>query len=121
MAGMHQLYRLFVISLLVLAPLRTASAGPGEDRTIQASHDVLQKFQELQIREIPESLLANVHAVAIIPDVIKLGFVVGGQRGHGVVVVRQPDGAWRAPTFITITGGSIGWQVGAQATDFVLV
>src|SRR5205085_11303913 len=62
-----------------------------------------------------------VHAVAIIPDVIKLGFVVGGQRGHGVVIIRQADGSWRAPMFVTITGGSIGWQVGAQATDFMLV
>jgi len=96
-------------------------AGPSEDRTIQGAHEVIQQFQQLQIREIPESMLADAQAVAIIPNVIKLGFVVGGQRGHGVVVIRQPDGAWRAPVFITITGGSIGWQAGAQATDFVLV
>jgi lipid-binding SYLF domain-containing protein len=89
-----------------------------EERTIQAALEVLQEFQQLQIHE---SMLANVHAVAIIPDVIKLGFVVGGQRGHGVVVMRQPDGAWRAPMFVTITGGSIGWQAGAQATDYMLV
>src|SRR4051794_4706759 len=99
----------------------SALAGPAEDRTIAAAHEVLQQFQQLQISQIPESLLANVHAVAIIPDVVKLGFIVGGQRGHGVVIIRQADGSWRAPIFVTITGGSIGWQIGAQATDFMLV
>ena len=111
---------LFVAALFCVVS-GAAFAGPNEDRTIQGAHEVLQQFQQLQIREIPESMLADAHAVAIIPNVIKLGFVIGGQRGHGVVVIRQPDGSWRAPTFITITGGSIGWQIGAQATDFMLV
>ncbi|HEY2411442.1 MAG TPA: lipid-binding SYLF domain-containing protein [Pirellulaceae bacterium] len=112
---------LVVVFVPLVSNSAFAFAGASEDRTIQGAHEVIQQFQQLQIREIPESLLANAQAVAIIPNVIKLGFVVGGQRGHGVVVIRQPDGAWRAPVFITITGGSIGWQVGAQATDFVLV
>jgi SH3 domain-containing YSC84-like protein 1 len=106
---------------LFLAGQASVLLARSEERTIQAAHEVLNEFQQLQIHQIPESMLANVHAVAIIPDVIKLGFVVGGQRGHGVVIIRQPDGSWRAPVFVTITGGSIGWQVGAQATDFVLV
>jgi SH3 domain-containing YSC84-like protein 1 len=108
-------------AVLLVAASATPAAARTEDATIQAAHEVLQEFLNLQIREIPESLLAQAHAVAIIPDVVKLGFVVGGQRGHGVVVIRQPDGSWRAPLFITITGGSIGWQIGAQATDFMLV
>src|SRR3954468_13351741 len=109
------------VSLAFLTAAPPALAGPNEDRTIQAAHEVLQQFQQLQISQIPESMLANVHAVAIIPDVVKLGFIVGGQRGHGVVVMRQADGSWRAPVFVTITGGSVGWQIGAQASDFVLV
>jgi len=121
MIHLPQLASLAIAAACLLASASAAIAGPREERTIQAAHEVLQQFRELQIPEIPDSLLANVHAVAIIPDCIKLGFVLGGQRGHGVVVIRQPDGAWRAPTFITITGGSIGWQAGAQATDFVLV
>src|SRR5438105_2338191 len=121
MTRLYQWIPLAVAALFSLAFAVPAAAAPNEQRTIQAAHEVLQQFQELQIRQIPESLLANVHAVAIIPDCVKLGFVVAGQRGHGLVVIRQPDGAWRAPLFVTITGGSIGWQVGAQATDFVLV
>ena len=117
----RQLFFLSLVSTLPLVTVQSPALAANQEQTIRAAHEVLQQFQQLQIPQIPESLLADVHGVAIIPDVIKLGFVVGGQRGHGVVIVRQPDGSWRAPLFVTITGGSIGWQVGAQATDFVLV
>jgi lipid-binding SYLF domain-containing protein len=114
-----------LVSLLAALLWWAADAKPAaartEEQTIRAAHEVLQQFLELQIRQIPESLLAEAHGVAIIPDVIKLGFVLGGQRGHGVVIIRERDGSWRAPLFVTITGGSIGWQVGAQSTDFMLV
>lgn len=120
MIRLSQILPHVLATLLVLACSRP-SFGRSEEQTMLAAHEVLQQFQELYIRQIPESLLAEAHAVAIIPDVIKLGFVVGGQRGHGVVVIRQPGGSWRAPVFITITGGSVGWQIGAQATDFMLV
>src|SRR5262245_19312961 len=109
-----------MVALVAVTCARTA-AGRSEEQTIRASHEVLQQFLDLQIRQIPESLLAEAHGVAIIPDVIKLGFVVAGQRGHGIVIIRERDGSWRAPLFVTITGGSLGWQVGAQSTDFVLV
>src|SRR5947207_6837452 len=121
MNGLRRFFLLLLAGFGLLTWAVPVAAGPGEDRTIQVAHEVLQQFQELQIRQIPESLLANVHAVAIIPDVIKLGFIVGGQRGHGVIIIRQPDGSWRARIFIPMTGGSVGWQAGAQATDFVLV
>src|SRR5437879_4704516 len=109
-----------VVGLLLLTMSRGAQART-EEQIIRASHEVLREFLDLQIREIPDSLLAEAHGVAIIPDCVKLGFVVGGQHGRGVVVMRERDGSWRAPIFVTITGGSIGWQVGAQSTDFVLV
>src|SRR5437773_1279936 len=102
----------FVIgATLGAAACARSAAARTEEQTIRACHEVLQEFLDLQIRQIPESLLAEAHGVAIIPDVIKLGFVVGGQHGKGVVVIRERDGSWRAPLFITITSGSIGWQV----------
>jgi SH3 domain-containing YSC84-like protein 1 len=115
--------RRLTASVVVVAWLYGASIvhGRSEEQTIRASQEVLQQFLDLQIRQIPESLLAEAHGVAIIPDVIKLGLVVGGQRGKGVMIVRERNGAWRAPLFVTITGGSIGWQAGAQSSDFVLV
>src|SRR4051812_13848351 len=116
----NQLAALALVAVLLSAGSRAAVART-EEQIIRASHEVLKEFLDLQIREIPDSLLAEAHGVAIIPDCVKLGFVVGGQHGRGVVVMRERDGSWRAPIFVTITGGSIGWQVGAQSTDFVLV
>jgi lipid-binding SYLF domain-containing protein len=111
----------FLAALLLTNFVTIPALARTEEQTIRASGEVLQEFLDLQVRQIPESMLAEAHGVAIIPGVIKLGLVVGGQRGHGVVVIRERDGSWRAPLFVTITGGSVGWQAGAQSTDFVLV
>lgn len=111
---------LFTGLAIALACTGPASARSDEE-TVQASSAVLAEFLDLQIKEIPASLLANAEGVVIVPDLIKLGFVLGGQRGKGVVLVRESDGAWRAPLFVTLTGGSIGWQIGAQSSDIVLI
>ncbi|MES9968247.1 MAG: lipid-binding SYLF domain-containing protein, partial [Sedimenticola sp.] len=58
---------------------------------------------------------------AVIPNVVKVGLVIGGRYGKGVVMVRKEDGRWSDPLFLTVTGGSVGWQLGAQSTDVVLV
>src|SRR4029434_5228716 len=110
-----------IIALTAALPLPAAAPAKNPDRTIDSSSAVLKEFLDLQVKQIPAGLLADAHGVAIVPDAIKVGLLVGGQRGHGVVIVREKDGSWRAPTFMTLTGGSIGWQIGAQATDFVLV
>jgi lipid-binding SYLF domain-containing protein len=65
--------------------------------------------------------MCDAEGIAIVPGLLKGGFVIGVRHGRGVLVVRDESGAWRAPVFITITGGSIGWQAGVQATDVVLV
>jgi lipid-binding SYLF domain-containing protein len=110
----------FVIGACWLATADHAAAR-SEEETVRLANEVLKEFLDLRVKQIPASLLAEAHGVAIIPNVIKVGLVVGGQHGKGVVVVREPDGSWRAPMFVSLTGGSIGWQVGAQSTDVVLV
>jgi len=65
--------------------------------------------------------LSRAYAVAVVPNVVKAAFGLGARRGKGILVVRQDDSSWSNPTFITITGGSFGWQVGAQSTDIILV
>jgi len=97
-----------------------ARAESGND-TMVAATEVLQDLLNLTLHEIPAALLNEAHAVAIIPNTIKVGLVVGGQLGNGVLVVRDRDGTWRAPTFISMTGASIGVQAGAQGSDIVLV
>ena len=102
---------------LLTSPVR---AGWREDNTIESACEVLDDLAGLQVRAIPPSLLQDAHGVAIVPNMVKAGFVVGGRFGRGVMLVREGD-AWGKPVFITLTGGSFGWQIGVQATDLVLV
>ncbi|MFL5245714.1 MAG: lipid-binding SYLF domain-containing protein [Gemmataceae bacterium] len=89
--------------------------------TVESAVDALKDSASIPEKGIPQELLREAEAVAIIPDVIKVGFVVGGRHGKGVVLIKDKDGNWTSPIFVTVTGGSIGWQAGAQATDVVLV
>lgn len=109
---------LAALSLLLFGTPALAAQPAEKVRTAGA---VLEQIMAIPERSIPPQLLGNAHAVAIIPDVIKAGFVVGGRHGRGILLVRQPDGSWSNPVFISVTGGSIGWQIGAQSIDLVLV
>lgn len=94
---------------------------PPETQTVDHASRVLQELSGLRVQQIPQSLLGSAEAVAIVPGMVRGAFVVGIQRGRGVLAVKDEAGAWTAPQFITITGGSVGWQAGIQATDLVLV
>lgn len=91
------------------------------DVKIAESMDVLNGFMALSNNAIPQAILADAQAVVIVPRVIKGSFIVGARRGEGVVLFRDGQGQWQAPAFLTLTGGNIGWQIGVQATDLVLV
>jgi lipid-binding SYLF domain-containing protein len=109
--------------LLLCLPLLgsvIAIAGQAEDDRLHAASDVLHQLSEIPENAIPPELLADAYGIAVIPGVIKAGFVVGGRWGKGVIAVRQ-DSGWSNPSFITLAGGSIGWQIGAQSTDIILV
>ncbi|HVU86054.1 MAG TPA: lipid-binding SYLF domain-containing protein [Pirellulales bacterium] len=105
----------------VMVGAKATHAQTVEAQTVAASLEVLQSFTDLRATSIPRSMLADAQAIAIIPNVVKGGFIIAGRFGRGVVLVRDPSGAWRAPLFMTFTGGSVGWQVGLQSTDVVLV
>jgi SH3 domain-containing YSC84-like protein 1 len=96
-----------------------AQADP--DQTVRSADQILHEVMVIPARQIPEALLGEAQGVAIIPDVIKIGFIAGIRRGHGIVMVRDTDGQWSLPQFVTLTGGSVGWQAGVQDTDVVLV
>lgn len=92
-----------------------------EESTVEAANDVMREIMEIPIKGIPASLLADAHGVTIIPGMIKGGFVIGVRHGKGVILVRNATGEWAAPVFVTVTGGSIGFQAGLQSTDVVAV
>jgi SH3 domain-containing YSC84-like protein 1 len=94
--------------------------NPTEMTVINATTVFAQAMQMPQ-NEIPRGLLAGAQAIAIIPDMMKGAFVFGAQYGHGVLIMRDANGAWQAPRMIQIAGGSFGYQIGVQATDLILV
>lgn len=98
-----------------------ADAATREEQRVADATEVVDQLLRIPEQAVPPSLLSRAHAVAVIPNVVKVGFGLGARRGKGIVVVRQDDGSWSNPAFITLTGGSVGWQIGAQSTDIVLV
>ena len=106
--------------LLAMVPARVQAADK-EVKKVQAAIDVMKEIMAIPEKGIPPALLHNAYGIAIIPGVIKVGFVIGGRYGTGVLLVRGKNGAWSDPSFISLTGGSLGWQIGAQSTDVILV
>ena len=96
-------------------------AGSKETRRIETTMDVLNDAATIPDKTIPHYLLEKASGIAIIPGVIKGAFLIGARRGKGVLLVRTPDGGWSDPCFISLTGGSLGWQIGGESTDFVLI
>jgi len=72
-------------------------------------------------KAIPDKVMSDARCVAVIPSLVKVAFVFGGSRGKGVATCKTGGGQWSAPAPITITGGSWGLQLGAQAIDLVLI
>jgi lipid-binding SYLF domain-containing protein len=103
----------------MLPAARAAAADPAE--TVAESSQVLAELVAIPGKQIPAKLLSEAQGIAVIPRVIKVGFVAGVRRGYGVVLVRDAEGAWSLPRFVRLTGGSVGWQAGVQGTDVVLV
>ena len=95
----------------------------GNSRQIQIVNQsimVLDDITATNKKGLPPLLLRHSYAVAIFPNMVKGGFIFGGRIGEGVVLVRGPDGAWSYPIFVTMGGGSFGFQAGIQSTDLVL-
>lgn len=111
----------FSIILLSLAVAMPAAAATPEEERVAAATDVIDQLLRIPEQSVPDVLLSRAYAVAVIPNVVKIGFGLGARRGKGVLVVRQDNGTWSNPAFVTLTGGSFGWQIGAQSTDIILV
>ncbi len=110
------------LTCLLATPIPTVVAQDLEklgERAADAAA-VLDEIMGTPEAAIPESLLEESRCVAVIPRVVKVGFIFGGRHGRGLLSCRV-SGGWSRPSYIAITGGSFGLQIGAQATDFVLV
>jgi lipid-binding SYLF domain-containing protein len=122
-------FTLISVAMLLFCSL-TAFAQTGRERSTKKaraaaaqSAKAARVFDEIMgTREnsIPGDLLDRAEAVAVFPSVIKAGFILGGRGGRGVIS-RRVAGGWSAPAFFDLAGGSIGLQIGASSTDFILL
>ena len=112
---------LTLVTLLALAFTSAAQAATREEKRVADAADVIDQLSRIPEKTIPPNLLARAYAVAIVPNVVRAAFGLGARRGKGIIVVRQDDDSWSNPAFITLTGGSVGWQIGADSTDVILV
>lgn len=110
-----------ILCLLALVVALPAAAATREEERVADATDVLDQLLRIPEQAIPPTLLSRAYAVAVIPNVVKVGFGLGVRHGKGILVVRQDDNSWSNPAFIALTGGSIGWQIGGQSTDIILV
>ncbi|TDO20811.1 lipid-binding SYLF domain-containing protein [Pedobacter duraquae] len=100
--------------------LTSAVEAGKETERVNKSSEVLVAFSKMK-EGIPSELLAGSEGVIVIPKLINAGLGIGGKRGKGVGMVKLANGKWSNPVFITFTGGSIGFQIGVQSVDLVLV
>jgi lipid-binding SYLF domain-containing protein len=107
----------FVALVLPAAP----RAQTADDTRLIDAATVLQALTAAEDNAIPVDVLEQARGIAVVPEVLRGGFILGARRGRGVLVTRTADGAWSNPAFIILTGGSFGWQIGAESTDLVLV
>ena len=106
-----------------LSSLLFAGEEPKESKAtdrVQAAADVLNEIQSAPDSGIPEEILGRSECVAVVPSMLKGGFIVGAKYGRGVASCRTPKG-WSTPAFFTVTGGSFGFQIGGQAVDLVML
>jgi len=107
---------------LALAALPALASDKETDR-LQNAGDVMTEILNVP-DDIPQDLLDKAECVVVFPSVLKVAFVVGGSYGRGAMVCRSGEhftGPWGAPSMAALEGGSVGFQLGGQATDFVLL
>src|ERR1700757_3182645 len=109
----------FTLSTLAFGEDQKKDTSKAEDR-IQAAATVLNEIESAPDTGIPEEVLASAECVAVVPSLLKGGFIIAARYGRGVASCRTPTG-WTAPAFIFTSGGSVGFQIGGQAIDLVML
>ena len=116
---MKKLILLTLIASLCSFAFAVEKESKAADR-VQAAADVLNEIEAAPDSGIPQDILGKAECVAVVPSMLKGGFIVGAKYGRGLASCRTPKG-WSAPAFFTITGGSVGFQIGGQAVDLVML
>src|SRR6266446_6962683 len=119
---MKKLLLLCVVACLTVSTFakdEDEDQNKAEDR-VKAASTVLEEIESAPDQGIPEEVLGSAQCVAVVPTMLKGGFIVGARFGRGVASCRTAKG-WSAPAFFTVKGGSFGLQIGGQAVDLVML
>ena len=111
----------YLLMLPLLAALAVHAGQTDQEAKLQEVLNTIAVMDAMSGETIPPGLLEAAQGIAIIPSVVKVGLVVGERFGKGVVSVRRPTGEWSRPLFVSLSGGDVGWQIGAQSVDVVLL
>lgn len=114
-------FLLIPLLVLLLGFAQPAQATKKQSQTVLDAIEVVHEINKIPEQGIPPALLNDAYGLAIIPGMLKAGFIVGGKFGTGVLTTRSSSGRWNNPVFVSMVGGSFGWQIGAQSTDVILV
>src|SRR6202521_3776863 len=112
-----------LVALPLVTQVASASHHTKDDERLRNSGTVLKEILDVP-DSIPQDLLDKADCVVVFPSVLKAAFIVGGSYGRGAMSCRKGEdftGPWGAPTMMALEGGSFGFQIGGQATDFVLL
>src|SRR5262245_16319648 len=117
-----------ILTLIFLSTVGLAQLGWGEDKSdkqqaadrLEKAGTVLHELMAAPDKGIADEVFGGAKCVAVVPNLVKAGFIFGGKRGRGVATCRTQEG-WSAPAFFTIAGGSWGAQIGVQGVDLVMM
>jgi SH3 domain-containing YSC84-like protein 1 len=114
--------RIIALLLVVFAGILSWAGEQKKDVTerLQMASDVLSQMSAAPDKGIPEEVLASAKCIAVVPHLVKGGFIFGAKHGRGVATCRTEDG-WSAPAFISVGGGSAGLQIGVEGVDLIML
>lgn len=118
---MQRILALGAILLTTLGLGSPAFADARTDQRLESSRKVFESFSNLTEQSIPTWLLERAYGIVVVPNVVKVALTIGGRGGRGVMAVRNTDGTWSDPVFVTLAGANVGFQIGVQSTDVVFV
>ena len=108
-----------LIVFIVFGSVTNLFANSVEEQVLEASNSMKKLIRSQN--GIPMSIIKDAKAIVVVPGSVKFGFFVGGKYGEGIAVIRKENGSWSYPFFIKLGGGSLGFQIGLEIVDSILV
>jgi SH3 domain-containing YSC84-like protein 1 len=122
--GLKQAVWAVIVPMMFFAmalPSKASETKTDVTERLDSSGKVLQEIMNAPDKGIPDEVLSGAKCIAVVPNLVKGGFVVAAKRGNGVATCRLPNHHWSAPAFFVITGGSWGLQIGVEDVQLVMV